>query len=405
VPLDDISASTAENVIEQLRYGIPAQNMVRQFTVGRDHQIDQLLGSLLNRDDRHGRALLLRANYGAGKSHLLRVVREMALENNFAVSYIVADANQGVRFNRMDTILGAVTRSIETPGCKDPGVQNLFDAYMDPWERNLTKQARDERSLISNKDRWDFSDHLRSASIFVALRAWMRANSLNIRDRIVDWLGNPDVYKSQRKLLYAELVGRLSSKFRDRRMEWQFYADDVFSFHTTGHQQSWAALGDYHMIAKCSGLRGLVLLIDEFEDVIQNLNRRDFQQAAFYNLFLFFAGRRFPSKAYFAVTPDFASKCKKELLRRGVYDFDYSNFDTLPYFQLDPLTPADLLSLSERICKVHSIAYGWDAFEAVTDEDLKAICELNMLGSSPDRIRSTIKAIVEYLDDKLESTE
>ena len=142
MPLDDVSASTAENAIEQLRYGIPAQNMVRQFTVGRDHQVDQLLGSLLNRDDRQGRALLLRANYGAGKSHLLRVVREMALENNFAVSYIVAGANQGVRFNRMDTILGAVSRSIETPGCEEPGVHNLFDAYMDPWERNLTKQAQ-----------------------------------------------------------------------------------------------------------------------------------------------------------------------------------------------------------------------------------------------------------------------
>ena len=134
----------------------------------------------------------------------------------------------------------------------------------------------DERNLISNEERWDFSDHLRSASVFVALRAWVRANSLDVRDRIVDWLGNPDVYKSQRKLLYAELVGRLSSKFRDRRMEWQFYADDVFSFHTTGHQQSWAALGDYHTIAKCSGLRGLVLLIDEFEDVIQNLNPQRF---------------------------------------------------------------------------------------------------------------------------------
>ena len=105
------------------------------------------------------------------------------------------------------------------------------------------------------------------------------------------------------------------------------------------------------------------------------------------------------------MTPDFASKCKKELLRRGVYDFDYSNFDTLPYFQLDPLTPDDLLSLSERICRVHSIAYGWDASEVVAGEELEAICQLNMLGSSPDRIRSTIKAIVEYLDDKLESME
>ena len=52
------------------------------------------------------RGLLIHANYGAGKSHLLRVLRELALERGFAVALIVADAQGGVRFNRMDTVFG-----------------------------------------------------------------------------------------------------------------------------------------------------------------------------------------------------------------------------------------------------------------------------------------------------------
>ena len=63
--------------------------------------------------------------------------------------------------------------------------------------------------------------------------------------------------------------------------------------------------------------------MDEFEDVIQNLERRDYKEAAFLNLFQFFRGETFPGLSYFAVTPDFAQKCKRELLTRGVYDYDY----------------------------------------------------------------------------------
>ena len=108
-----------------------------------------------------------------------------------------------------------------------------------------------------------------------------------------------------------------------------FIAEETFLFHTGGHRQAWDALNDFNLIAQASGLKGLVLLFDEFEDVVQNLGRRDYQQQAFENLFGFFRGRRYPGLTYFAVTPDFIEKCKVELLSKGVYDFDYDEFDLL----------------------------------------------------------------------------
>ena len=59
--------------------------------------------------------------------------------------------------------------------------------------------------------------------------------------------------------------------FRDSRPEWKFYADEVFMFHTGGYAQSWAALRDLEHLACAVGLKGLVILFDEFEDVITNL--------------------------------------------------------------------------------------------------------------------------------------
>ena len=396
-----MSPNVAENVIEQLRFGIPPSGLARAFTVGRNTQIRELVKSLEITDE--NRALLVHANYGAGKSHLLRVLRELALDRGFAVALIVADAQGGVRFNRMDTVFGAICRDVEVPGGENKGIGVLFDAYRHADESKLDQSAIHERKKISSGKKWDFSDRLMAPAIYVALRAWVHAgDDRTIRDRIEAWLSSPEGYRSQRKLLYHELVASLRSYFHDSRPEWQFYADEVFLFHTSGHRQSWDALADLDRLALCSGYRGLVLLVDEFEDVIQNLPRRDYQQMAFYNLFRFFAGERFPGQVYFAVTPDFAQKCKRELLGKGVYDFDYRHFDNLPFFRLDPIDVDDMFSLAKKIREVHGIAYDWNARETVGDSALRRCCEQLMVAGAPDKIRQAIVGVVGVLDRRLE---
>lgn len=394
--------NSAEDVIEQLRFGIPPSDALLDFTVGRDSQIQELIQSLGN--EREKRALLVHANYGAGKSHLLRVLRELALERGFVVALIVADAQGGVRFNRMDTIFGEICREIEVPGNpKKKGVGALFDAYRQVDESKLDKSTAHKRKRISSGNRWDFSDFLMSPGIYVALRAWIHANGNRaVRDLIRDWLSKPEAYRGQRKILYEQLVAHLRAHFLDTRPEWQFYRDEVFLFQTGGHRQSWDGLTDLHLLALCSGYCGFVLLVDEFEDVIQNLPRRDYQQMAFHNLFRFFFGERFPGQSYFAVTPDFTQKCKQELLKRGVYDFDYQRFDDLPYFQLDQIGVDDMLLLAKRIRKLHEDAYEWDAGKSINDLQLQQHCEQLMTVETPDKIRRAIISVVEILDAQLD---
>ena len=90
-------------VIESLRKGIPPDGFVRHFTVGRDFEIRQLTRQF---SDPKAGALLLKANYGSGKTHLLKFIREYALENSYAASTVTLDAKGAVRFNRMDQIFG-----------------------------------------------------------------------------------------------------------------------------------------------------------------------------------------------------------------------------------------------------------------------------------------------------------
>jgi len=391
--LDGLARADAESIIEILRYGLPPNGAIRVFTVGREDELGKLAKSMRNPTQDRGAALLVKANYGAGKSHLLRVVREMALESNFAVSLVQVNALEGVRFNRMDTIMGAICGRMEVPGDTRLGIGGLFDAF----SRNQHHSG--QFSDISSGGAWDYSDYLAAPGVYIALRAWINSANQSLHDLVHDWLTNPSAYRSQRKLLYQELVASLRSQFRDPRAEWQFYADEAFLFHTGGHRNAWAALDDFDLVARASGLNGLIILFDEFEDVIQNLNRRDYQQEAFLNLFRFFGGERFPGMTYFAVTPEFVSKCKTELMSRGVFDFDFDRFSRLPFFEMTTITGADFLQLAKKIRSVHAHAFNWSAITALSDSELSRLAETLWSVQTPERVRLAIQSVVAKLDE------
>lgn len=386
----------AQRVVEQLRLGIPPAGYTKHFTVGRSHEIKALETSL------HGDGapvLLLQANYGSGKSHLLRYIRDHALSEHFAVSFVTLDAKSGVRFNRMDQIMGAILRNIEVPPHHGPGgLAGALDLI-----RTACEEAREKRGgangfwkELTNGWKWDFSERLESAPMFVALRAWCTGVK-PAQDLVIDWLQEPENYRSQRKQLYTRLVEGLRAHFRDPRSDRQFYMDDALSFHPNGYGAVWAGLRDMNDLLVQAGLRGLIVLFDEFEDVLTGLTNVQWKEAAFWNLFLFMGGKRFPGRTFYAVTPDFATKCKDQLLEKGRVDFDYKRFDELPTFEMSPLTGTELAELAGRILSAHACAYGYRQ-EDVSPSQVRDL--VAHLSRSPvqDRARHTIREVVKLLD-------
>ncbi len=116
--------SEAFRIIESLRLGIPPDGAIHQFTVGRKEEMEDLR----HRVHTGGAGVLyLKANYGSGKTHLLRLLREYALGHGYAVSLVSLDASASVRFNRMDQIVGAIMRGLMVPGSCEVGVRPFFD--------------------------------------------------------------------------------------------------------------------------------------------------------------------------------------------------------------------------------------------------------------------------------------
>jgi hypothetical protein len=393
-----VSSQLSLRIMESLRKGIPPDGHVREFTVGRESEIKSLTNQL--RKNEPG-ALLLKANYGSGKSHLLRFMREAALENGYAVSYIVLDVRAEARFNRMDQVLGRIWRGLEVPSdLGQKGVRPFFDFVCTSIESaKLGGSQMDFWHQLTNNYRWDYSGVLDSAAMFIALRAWSTKVS-NVQNLVEDWLFQPWTYQTQRKLLYKSLIGDLRSYFHDPRPEWKFYAvsEGLFDFRAQSYAQSWASLRDLQTLARAVGLRGVVILVDEFEDVVYNMNNIQHQEAAFWNLFQFFASRQFPGMSFFAVTPGFVQKCKSLLQNKGRWDYDYSRFESLPTFEMSPLELNDLKRLADKIESVHAVAYNWDPVSVVDGLQLSAVVKQFASIRIEDRTRQTIREVVKFLD-------
>jgi len=386
------SAGEARSVVESLRFGIPPSGHVAEFTVGRELELQALAATLDTRATAHGSALLIKANYGSGKSHLLQVVRERALATNHAVALVTCDAQNGVRFNRMDTIFGAITRGIAVPGGTVLGVGSLFAAFAQATSRGLADVKL--TSELTAAGRWAPASSL-CAPMLVGLRAWVLGGTAQQR-LVEEWFAWPESYRSRRKDLYWELIANLEGRFRDDRSERQLYAQDVFWFHTGGHRNAWLGIRDLDLIAKAAGLQGLVLLIDEFEDVITNLRNSAYQVAAFTNLFEFFEGTRDDCMTYFAVTPEFAERCRAELTSRGVYHLTTKEFARLPAFELSQIGLTEFRELALRIAECHGLAYRW---QPPVGSQLWSSLVKDAWGTpSPDRIRRAVQALVDRLD-------
>ena len=399
----DLDIDEAELAIESLRKGIPPTGHLQHFTVGRRAQLKQLASTIQDREDHEPAALLVQANYGAGKTHLLRLIREVALDEGFAVALVTVDSRSGVRFNRMDQVCSAVMREIEVPGRDGKGIGCLFDHYFGVDEEELPLRIAGRRRYLSMDGKWSKSREVRSMPLWIALRGWHLSRSKDAKEVVRGWLSSTWDFNSQRQYLYSHLIGQLPASIHSFQSEAELYRTGAFRFDVAGHENAWLALQDLQTLAVLSGLRGLVLLFDEFEDVIQNLGRIDYQRTAFANLIDLMSHERFTGWKYFAVTPEFAARCRSRLLEKGQYDFPVSMFDDLERIKMTPVGEQEFLELGKKVREVHGIAYDWDAEGGFPDRKLGALVSKLYSKSSADQVRQAMVGLVKALDIALEA--
>jgi hypothetical protein len=380
----------AFRIIESLRLGIPPDGAVRHFTVGRKEEIEDLR----RRVQTGGAGLLyIKANYGSGKTHLLRLLREHGLEHGYAVSLVGLDATASVRFNRMDQIVGAVMRGLRVPVSSDTGVRGLFDLVCREIQNSRVRGDTDGLWYrLTNRWKWNESDACESITMFVALRAWATGLPA-VQELVEDWLFQPWSYYGQRRRIYQELIGNLGRYFQDGHQE-RYYYPDAFKLSVQAYDQSWKFLRDLRMLTAAAGLKGVIILFDEFENMLTGLKRYDYQSDAFWNLLQFGRQKQFPGLSAFAITPGFFQTLGT-----------LSELRQFPTFEMQPLKVSQLQELAARIRDTHALAFGWDPQARIGDGALRAIVQKTAAVPVQDRSRQTIKQVVSALDAAFEDVQ
>jgi len=344
-----ISASAAEGVLESLRLGIPPRNFGKIFTVGRDAEMLEA-ERVLSSNNAHSH--LIQGNYGEGKSHLLEAIKESALLKGYLVSTVSIDSRGGIRFNRMDQIVAAIARNLTYQGSPSIGIDSIFNKFV----------SSNDKSTISQ---------LGSHSLRTGVTNWARSSEDSPLRSLV------------RSIFYDTK--------RTGYVNWQEH----------NYRESWRMLNDLDNMANLSGLAGVVVFFDEFEDVIQNLNNRTWQEKAFENFFRFTNPNQFVGKVFFGVTPEFTNKAI--YLMRSKYFGNIleaqGQLNNIPKFGLKNITLIDFQLLADRVCEFHAIAYEWDAVGSARKNGLDKQIQLAFNARGMNSTRLIVQHLVEWLDD------
>lgn len=354
-----------EQVVDSLRYGIPPQGHLRRLTAARPTELARLERAVTG--DGPSRSYLVRGAYGAGKSHWLQLAREIALEEGFVISRVTLNAHGGVRFNRMDQVFGAVSAGIELP---------------------------DGRTRVGAllASRWEYDPHLLEArNVSAAHRVWTySARPAEARPEIIDWLESPWKYTS---------LGRMP-----RALQSSLASGREVSFRSNQYSQSWAGLNAYNSLAKLAGFRGLVILVDEFEDVITNIRNVRWEGVALANLARLLGGE-FAGSCFFAVTPEFEDKVLHSQTGRDEHVInDLTELLKDPDLRFDIVRPSakDFMRVARTVRTFHGEAYRWDAQAQVSDSELADVVRPAFRNAGVDQSRQAMRAVVDHLDHAIE---
>ena len=362
----------ARALIRSLTRGTAIRTGVRYIHVGHENWLkaqDELLAEIA--DDGHSDTKFVRGAYGAGKSHFLSVVQDRAQETGWATCHVECKVD-GIQIDRFETLYPKIASRLVLPGSataedQDAPPADAARTLLDRWSETMLARA----GIVPGGIRRPFDADARvyadlnrgllrtslPADFVRALVVYVRAALCDDLDTLVAisrWLGGADDSVSvQAKYLSRPTGGGIRSGTVDLRAIGRGTARDV--------------MRGLLWLVKAVGAKGLVLCIDEIEELARLPNRRR-QDQALQALREFVddaggdGGYRYLSM-YLAATP--------EMFEGPQYFPRYDALQTriqavgpeinwrAPVIDLDrtPLRPSEMHDVATRIWGVHRAGY------------------------------------------------
>jgi hypothetical protein len=379
-----ISKKVSTALINSLSAGVVPRTGVEHIAVGREKELQSLLQNLNDIAEGVAAFRFIIGNYGSGKSFMLQMIRNRAIEQGF----VVADAD--------------LSSERRLAGSNNEGLAT----YRDLMSHLATKTRPDGGALVSILEGW-----INKIQQEVAKETGMRPNDVGFDDQVETKIR--EVVQYIEDLVHGFDFGSIIIAY------WRGYRLDDDSLKNAAMRwlrgefntktEARAALGvrviidddswyDYiklwaKFVAEI-GYKGLLILVDEAVNLYQisttvtrekNYNRllamfNDTMQCKAENLGILIGGTtKFledPNRGLFA---DQAwrrrTKESRFVVQSGVQEY------LGPVIRLNPLTEAEILTLLQRLTEIHALNFGYE--KTLTNLELKEFIQeiVNRLGA------------------------
>jgi hypothetical protein len=386
----DLKSFEARAVIEHLRKGSVPIDYVPAFTVGRGRWLTFVEEDLDHYIAEGGaKVRFINGDYGDGKTHFMSVVRYLALQKGFAVSFVVL--TREVPIHKFEVVYQAIVRQL-TGRFEGTGIRHLVDTWADSLAPELAHQ-----------DASAFQEHL--TALGEELRA-LPGMDLNFANALVGLVQNrfaaPDGDEASEERLQAREV--LYQWFEGSRVA-KRELKPFQIFETLSKVNSKRLLGSLIAFLLYLGYKGLILLMDELETVIAQ--SASIRNAAYENVRLLIDNTEHAQylHIFFSIIPDII------LSEKGFKSYDalWSRVRSLGEgkrlnyrsvlidLHRTPLEADELIALGQTLRRIHETAYRWDA-AIVTDDLLENICMAQQRMGLLSEVRLFVKQVIRVLD-------
>ena len=340
--------------LEALRVGVPPPRGALELSVDREDEFLQFTDDIEKVASGNSKLVIISGSYGAGKSHLLYVLRELALARNLAVSLVSLTHNECPIFDLL-AIYRRIIQGLEVEGDDRVGA---LESSLDRWAASVQAYARGSRELARTVVRGlprEFQ------TVLTAYLHASRTNDEALRSLALSWLRGEVSTKADARVLGVPVP--------------------------TSENALWM-LTNIAKLLRFLKLDGLVTLLDEAESLSSIVNLPD-REAAFQNL------RELTRAAHashcffvYATTPDFMQYAESV--------FSSSSFVPRT-MQVGPLARPHLVELSQVIRDLHLECYSWGNVSRVRGSNwTRSIHRLQNQGVIDNR--SFVRSVVSLLD-------
>lgn len=367
----------AKLIMEALRSGIASRRLSRIFAYGREGLLERIDRDLTRvaTDGDSSSGLVIKGDYGEGKTHLLNVIFNRATAANFAVSFVAL--SKETPFNRVDKLYRRVVDGTHLPGAAESGFESVL--------RTLKPDSPEVRTLLN------YAEADLHPKLCYVLQNYFEA---------------ADFY--QRYLLYSDLAGNFLPAAKLKAFH-RLNFNAPAKFERFGREAHFDYFRLLSFLFKQRGYAGWVILFDEFELVgkLGTVGRA----GAYLNAgrFLFSAAQSLTAThTVFSVASSFwpmvllkerradVDEIPDKLRAKGQMEEAVVVRRVLNHLLQEPVTlealpTAEVRRLLQEIKHIHGAAYQWPAARV----DLDAVVRRVPHGGP---LRYTIRAVVEHLD-------